>query len=112
MWLADIISGGLWERKREFWEWSDHRKVGMSEAKRQADREKDATIKVKEAQRQDDDTSKQRERETELIIKDRRKNVFNVGRQTCRGKTEISAKEMERIITLIHARLFMCTKEL
>lgn len=63
MWPADIISGGLWERKTEFWEWSDHRKVGMSEAKRQADREKDATIKVKEAQRREDDTSKQRERD-------------------------------------------------
>lgn len=61
LWPADIISRGLWERKREFWEWSDHRKAGMSEAKRQADRERDATIKVKEAQRRDDDASKQRD---------------------------------------------------
>lgn len=34
-----------------------------------------------------------------------------MGRQACRGKTEISAKEMETITTLIHARLFMCTKQ-
>lgn len=61
LWPADIISRGLWERKREFWEWSDHRKAGMSEAKRQADRERDSTIKVKEAQRRDDDASKQRD---------------------------------------------------
>lgn len=54
LWPADIISRGLWER-------SDHRKAGMSEAKRQADRERDATIKVKEAQRRDDDASKQRD---------------------------------------------------